>query len=103
MNVPGTNSEATVPGAPAAHGLTLRRRVVSAAELRRWLTARVRTHRGCESVEVIGLFRLEKSDQDGCNWSHTLVVDPAGTPAPAYALACADAVVRGRALFMLAS
>ena len=76
-----------------------RRRVVSPTELRRWLTAEIRKHKGCEEVRVIGVTRLHKAGPDGCNWSYSLVVDPAGAPAPVYALACIDAVSRGRELF----
>lgn len=100
-----SNSEATLPGiAPGPRALRegAERRAVSVAELKRWLTAQVRAHEGCEGVRVIGVFRLDKAGADGCNWSHALVVEPGGTPAPVYALACAEVVGRGHALFMLA-
>jgi len=48
---------------------------------------------------VLGLFRLERADRDGCNWSYTLVLDTGGAPAPVYALAYAKVVARGRARF----
>ena len=82
-----------------ATGEAAGRRVVSPAELRRWLTAQIRRHEGCAEVRVIGITRLHRAGPDGCNWSYGLVVEPAGVPPSVYAMACIEAVTRGRELF----
>ena len=100
---PATSGDDTAPGSlRAGPGAARNRRVMAAAQLRDWLTAEIRTHKGCEKLEVLGISRLESSDPDGCNWSYSLVVDPGGAAAPVYALACAQAVGRARAIFNLA-
>lgn len=73
--------------------------LLTLAQLRDWLTEEIRAHPGCEEVQVLGLFRLERADRDGCNWSYTLVLDTGGAPAPVYALAYAKVLARGRARF----
>jgi hypothetical protein len=101
MSFPARGSEETLPGfgaAPASERAG-RRRLVSPAELQRWLTAEIRKHEGCGGVRVIAITRLHRAGPDGCNWSYSLVVEPAGVPPRVYAMACIEVVTRGRALF----
>ncbi|HEX7054463.1 MAG TPA: hypothetical protein VF211_11085 [Burkholderiales bacterium] len=77
-------------------------RPVDEAELVRWLTEQFQSYPECAAVTVEGLFRLELPDSEGCNWSRTLVLDPHGAPAPAYALAYAAIIEKARKAFVLA-
>jgi hypothetical protein len=55
-------------------------------ELLQRLTALIQMTQGCESVKVIEVTRLDPPDSSGCNWSSSLVLDPAGTAAEVYSL-----------------
>jgi len=54
------------------------RQVVSEAQLREYLSALIRGCEGCENVSVTETTRLDRPDESGCNWSSSLVLDPAG-------------------------
>ena len=69
-------------------------RPVSEPELVRWLTAQFQAHPECAAVTVEQVFRLDPPDAEGCNWSRTLVLKPAGVAAHQYALAYATIVER---------
>jgi hypothetical protein len=75
--------------------------LVDEADLVRWLSAQFQTYPGCSTVSVERVIRLAKPDSDGCNWSRTLVLNPGGAPAEAYALAYAAIVDLGRKAFNL--
>jgi len=77
-------------------------RPVSEAELLRWLTAQFQTYPECAAVTAEQVFRLDLPDSEGCNWSRTLVLNPAGVSADVYALVYAAVVERARKAFVLA-
>lgn len=74
---------------PARHALPL-------DELMQALTEQLRSFEGCERVRVVGIARLDAPDEAGCNWSASLVLDPAGVAAPVYALAYAGMIGMAR-------
>lgn len=37
--------------------------------LAKWLTSELRRFDGCEECEVVGVYRLQEPDEEGCNWS----------------------------------
>jgi hypothetical protein len=51
---------------------------------------------GCEKLRVIDVTRLEKPDRAGCNWSMSIVLDPAGVAPEVYVLAYGEAIVMAR-------
>jgi hypothetical protein len=55
-------------------------------ELLQRLTALMQITQGCERVRVIEVTRLDPPDSSGCNWSSSLVLDPAGVEAEVYSL-----------------
>jgi hypothetical protein len=77
------------------------RQVLSQQELLARLSALMRSCEGCENVVVTGASRLEHPDVDGCNWSTSLVLDPAGVQPEVYALAYAFVITTARASWNL--
>lgn len=72
---------------------------VSAEELVKWLSAQLQTYPHCDEVTVERLTRLERSDADGCNWSRSLVLAPAGTSPIHYGIAYASVLRQARKRF----
>ena len=72
------------------------RQAVSRAELLARLSAVIRSCEGCENVAVIEVTRLDAPDTAGCNWSSSVVLDPAGVAPEVYALAYASVVFMAR-------
>jgi hypothetical protein len=72
------------------------RQVVSRAELLERLSAVIRSCEGCENVAVIEVTPLDVPDTAGCNWSSSVVLDPAGVAPEVYALAYASVVFMAR-------
>ena len=72
------------------------RQAVSRAELLARLSAVIRSCEGCENVTVIEVTRLDTPDTAGCNWSSSVVLDPAGVAPEVYALAYASVVFMAR-------
>ena len=79
------------------------RRQVAPGELVRWMSERLQLVEGCGNVTVVDVARLHGCERDGCNWSRAVVLEPHGTPAQIYALACAEIVEHARLLFNLKS
>jgi len=81
------DADATMGGAdhtiPGVHG----RHALHEHDLLQQLTEQFRTFEGCEPVSVVGVHRLDPADSEGCNWSSSLVLDPAGVAPEVYALA----------------
>jgi hypothetical protein len=71
-------------------------------ELLQRLTALLRAQEGCENASVIGLTRLDPPDSEGCNWSASIVLDPAGARPEVYALAYAAMIGEARRSWNLA-
>src|SRR5919197_1039010 len=66
------------------------------------ITALIQSCEGCEKVAVIGITALERPDEAGCNWSSTLVLEPAGVAPEVYTLAYAGVICMARASWNLA-
>ena len=77
------------------------RQVVSEAQLREYLSALIRGCEGCENVSVTETTRLDRPDESGCNWSSSLVLDPADAAPEVYALAYASVIAAARASWNL--
>ena len=77
------------------------RHAVEEDELVRLLTDQLRLHEGCERMRVVRITPLDTPDTDGCNWSSSLVLDPAGVPPKVYVLAYASVVKDARELWNL--
>ena len=77
------------------------RHALSYAEILTRLSALIQSCEGCEHVAVIGITRLDALDTDGCNWSSSVVLDPAGVPPEVYAIAYASVVAIARASWNL--
>jgi hypothetical protein len=75
---------------------------VTTAELCKRLTAAFRQAPQCAAVAVMDVYRLDRPDVSGCNWSFTLVLEPNGTPADAYGLAYAQVIPIARRAWNLA-
>src|SRR2546421_5660814 len=69
---------------------------LSRADLLARLTALMQSCEGCEAVSVIGITALDAPDSEGCNWSTSVVLDPAGVAAEVYSLAYAQVVFMAR-------
>lgn len=77
------------------------RQVVSQEELHERLSALLRSCEGCENVLVTETTRLDRPDERGCNWSSSIVLDPAGVAPEVYALAYAAVIAAARASWNL--
>ena len=77
------------------------RAVLERAELLARLSSLLRSCEGCEPVKVVDIARLDPPDVTGCNWSSTLVLDPAGVAPEVYAAGYADVIVSARACWNL--
>ena len=71
------------------------------ADLLARLSALMQSCEGCEKVAVIGLTALDAPDSAGCNWSSSLVLEPAGAAPEVYALAYASVIATARASWNL--
>jgi hypothetical protein len=72
------------------------RRALPEDELISSLTALIQTCEGCENVKLIQVTRLDAPDTDGCNWSTSVVLDPAGVAPEVYVLGYASVVFMAR-------
>jgi|SRR3954464_481245 len=95
------DSDATLGGGdhtiPGVHG----RHAVHEVDLLRLLTEQFRTHEGCERVSVVGVHRFERADSEGCNWSSSLILDPAGVAPELYVLAYGAIIGHARQIWNL--
>jgi len=97
-NTPNTNRFSNPQTRAGEDGI----QAVSEEDLVKWLTAQFQSYPACAQVSVAKVIRLELPDSEGCNWSRTLVLDPAGVEPSDYVLAYAAAVEKGRKRFNLA-
>jgi len=72
------------------------RRLLPREALIAHITTLLQSCEGCEKVAVIGITALDAPDEAGCNWSSTLVLDPAGVAAEVYTLAYAGIIGMAR-------
>ena len=103
MGVPLDDSkdpEATASG-EFLYGEEPGREIVSEAQLLLRLSALMRCCEGCENVVVTGTTRLDCPDETGCNWSASIVLDPAGVAPEVYSLAYASVIAAARATWNL--
>lgn len=84
--------------APAA----ARRAAIGEAELLKLLTAHFQANEKTRAVSVVRVTRLDAPDSEGCNWSSSVVLDPAGVAPEVYALVYAEVVKRARERYNLA-
>ncbi len=102
---PAVDPEATANGGflfGDLGGAQAKRQVVSQEELLARLTALMRSGEGCENVTVTEVSQLEPPDRkDGCNWSLSIVLDPAGVAPEVYAAAYASVIGTARASWNL--
>jgi hypothetical protein len=97
--VPLNDPEATFGGGfllGEDEGGQAERQAISRADLLARLSALVQSGEGCEQVKVIEVTRLDAPDTEGCNWSSSVVLDPAGVAPEVYVLAYASAVAVAR-------
>ena len=97
---PDKTQQMTTPGAAVPRPPP--RREVDEAELLRVLTTAMRMHEQCASVRVVAITRLDVPDTEGCNWSSSVVLDPAGVAAEVYSVVYADVVKKARERYNLA-
>jgi hypothetical protein len=72
------------------------RKLFSREGLMRNLSTMIQTCEGCEKVSVVEVTRLDVPDTSGCNWSTSVVLDPADTPPEVYSLGYATIVFMAR-------
>src|SRR5438045_2916859 len=77
------------------------RKNFSQEDLMKNLSAMIQTCPGCEKVKVIDMTRLDPPDNTGCNWSTSIVLDPAGTSPEVYVLGYATIVFMARSSWNL--
>jgi len=77
------------------------RQALPYGELLARVTALMQSNEGCEGVTVVGVTRLDRPDEAGCNWSFTLVLDTAGVAAEVYGLAYAQVIGMARSSWNL--
>ena len=92
LQIPGAGASARPAG----------RASVSEADLLKVLTAHFQANEACRAVRVISITRLDAPDTEGCNWSSSVVLDPAGVAPEVYALVYAEVVKRARERYNLA-
>jgi hypothetical protein len=72
------------------------RKALSRGDLIARLTALIRMCQGCERVRVVDIAPLDPPDRKGCNWSMSIVLDPAGVAPEVYALGYASVIATAR-------
>ena len=105
-NPPPVDPEATAPSGASAFegigGIKSKRELLSVQELLDGLTKLMRACEGCEKVTVIRVDRLDKADsRDGCNWSLSIVLEPAGVAPEVYGLAYGLVIGQAREIWNL--
>ena len=78
------------------------RALVSEHDLLKLLTTHFQANEACRAVRVIEIARLAAPDTEGCNWSSSVVLDPAGVAPEVYSLVYAEVVKRARERYNLA-
>lgn len=58
----------------------MKRQIVSKEKLQAWLTAELQKVEDCNECTVGGIMALQQPDEDGCNWSDSIVVSTGGVP-----------------------
>lgn len=89
------------PGGTAAPAAA-RRAAISEADLIKLLTTHFQANEKTRAVSVVRVTRLDPPDNEGCNWSASLVLDPAGVAPEVYAVVYAEVVKRARERYNLA-
>lgn len=79
----------------------MKKTLVAAAELEQWLTAKLRKLDDCHDCKVSGVLPLQEPDEQGCNWSDSLVVNAGGLPYDYYAKFLSVVVAEARSRFNL--
>lgn len=74
---------------------------LSIEDLLNQLTLLFRAYPGCESVSVVGVTPLDVPDSAGCNWSSSIVLDPAGAAPDVYSLVWAEVITAARVTWNL--
>ena len=77
------------------------RHALSQEELLARLSVLMRSCEGCANIAVTGTTRLDAPDWAGCNWSPSIVLDPAGVAPEVYSLAYASVIATARASWNL--
>ena len=77
------------------------RQALSQDELLARLSVLMRSCEGCENIAVTRATRLDAADSAGCNWSLSIVLDPAGVAPEVYSLAYASVIATARASWNL--
>ena len=82
-------------------GIQEARQVLSRAELMARVSSLIQSCEGCHGVAVVGVTALDRPDEEGCNWSNTLVLDAAGVAPEVYGLAYAQVIALARSSWNL--
>ncbi|NBS15817.1 MAG: hypothetical protein EBT06_03955 [Gammaproteobacteria bacterium] len=77
------------------------REIVSAEYLNEWLTRNLRDIQDCDNCTISGVKKLQGTDEDGCNWSDTVMLNSAGSNEPYVRHKALDVVFQARRLFNL--
>ena len=86
----------------AAVPSSVRRTAISEADLLKLLTTHFQANEQTRAVSVVRITRLDTPDTEGCNWSSSVVLDPAGVGPEVYAVVYAEVVKRARERYNLA-
>jgi hypothetical protein len=57
------------------------RELITLSQLGEWITAEIQKNEDCEDVEIRVQFALQDADEDGCNWSEDLIINPGSSTA----------------------
>jgi hypothetical protein len=90
------------PGGAVAAPAAARRAEISEPELLKLLTAHFQANDKTRAMRVVRVTRLDPPDTEGCNWSSSVVLDPAGVAPEVYAVVYAEVVKRARERYNLA-
>ena len=77
------------------------RQIVSVEYLNDWLTRSLRDIQDCNKCTISGVKKLQGVDDDGCNWSETVMLNSAGSNEPYVIHKAQEVVHHARKLFNL--
>lgn len=77
----------------------MNRTTVSIDYLNNWLTTELRRMPDCGKCTISGVKKLQGVDEDGCNWSETVMLNTAGSNDPYVIKMAQDLVLQARSIF----
>ena len=79
----------------------MKRQLVSSKHIATYITQELQKVEDCKDCKIRDVLRLHEPDNEGCNWSSTVVASTGGVPATYFNAHLNEIIVNARATFNL--